>query len=68
MKELSFEQMGNLTGGNGCSNYDNFLSTGGMIVGAVGLAFATGGFSLVLAGVGFALSYASVMSCNGVYW
>ncbi|AGA78486.1 hypothetical protein [Echinicola vietnamensis] len=67
MKELSFERMERIKGGNRCSNYDNGLATFGMIVGAVGLTMATGGAGLLVAGLGFASSFASVMSCNGVY-
>lgn len=66
MKELSIEKMEIITGGNNCSNYDNFIATGGMIAGALGLALATGGLGMIaLAGVGFGFSYASVASCNG---
>ncbi len=70
MKELSFDQMEQVSGGNQCSNYDNALSTGGFIAAGLGLALVSGGSSLILAGIGFAISYASILSCNGVkpYW
>ncbi|MCH7410457.1 hypothetical protein MM239_13705 [Belliella sp. DSM 111904] len=55
-----------VSGGNQCSNYDNALATTGMIVGALGLALATGGLGMIaLASIGFGASYLSVLSCNG---
>ncbi|WP_155907631.1 hypothetical protein [Lunatimonas lonarensis] len=66
MRELNVTEMESIVGGNRCSNYDNAIATTGLITAGIGLALATGGTSLVLSAIGFGLSYASVLSCNGV--
>jgi hypothetical protein len=55
-----------VSGGNGCSNWDNLVNLAGISVSGYALAAVTlGTGGLGLAVIGFALSAAAIASCNG---
>lgn len=67
MKELSFENMENISGGtrttNNCSNLGNGVAMAGLLLGATALALATGPIGWA-AWASFAASGVGVVACQ----